>query len=149
MELNADVGLVITSFVTSVETSKLRAASRGCKSLFRRNCPVNGSFLYLEQPVMPTLVHYSLAVRFEDTLILPSGRNVEVLEGEQKNFLSPLRCWKLDPRWAGALTRSEAHREFAARLFRDRDFVLSAVQNGGTNVLEFADKNFAGIGKFF
>ena len=150
--LNGDVGLMITSHLTSVETSKVRAASRGCASVFRRNCPVNGAFLYLEQFAMPNLVHYSLTVRFEKRSIVPHGppeksqTNLEACEQPRANFLSPYRCWKLDPRWAGALTRSEdpAHRRFAARLFKDREFVLSAIQAGVTDVLEFTDKTLRG-----
>lgn len=38
--VDTNVGLILTSFLTSSQTSRLRAVSSRCRRLFRRNCPV-------------------------------------------------------------------------------------------------------------
>ena len=139
---NADLALAISAFLRSTSVSWVRACSRDCRSLFRRNCreSTTAQSLVIESLEKPLLTHFSFAASYAN----PHRRvEVEVHERDTTNPLSPLRAFEIEWRWAGALSRcdDEPTRCLVRRLFQDRDFVLNVVKHYG-QALEFAADAF-------
>mmetsp|Transcript_11756 Transcript_11756/g.38679 ORF Transcript_11756/g.38679 Transcript_11756/m.38679 type:complete len:258 (+) Transcript_11756:84-857(+) len=111
--LTPDQCFVVTSFLRADSTTWLRAASRGCASTFVRNV----------QQTTPRSVYFEAAGVAE-------GAAEEV---PRRNALSPLRCWRVEPR-----DLRRANGTLAASLFRDAAFVTSVVAKDGL-FLKFAD----------
>ena len=115
--LESGVALIMTSWLSSFETTHLRAASRACKSRFTRNCAVAAQYIFLEQVARPELA-------------------CVVVEHPQANPNSPLKCWRIDLNEYSSLQFSRP--KLFSKLFKDRTFVLRAVRNDGP-ALAYAD----------
>eukprot|EP00634_Sargassococcus_sp_CCMP2135_P010490 CAMPEP_0198649704 /NCGR_PEP_ID=MMETSP1467-20131203/4447_1 /TAXON_ID=1462469 /ORGANISM="unid. sp., Strain CCMP2135" /LENGTH=206 /DNA_ID=CAMNT_0044385501 /DNA_START=14 /DNA_END=630 /DNA_ORIENTATION=- len=122
----------MASWLTAVETTRLRAAARSCKALFVRNCPVK------------TVQNDSVWLYFEEPPHLTPHASFEECAGQNRHSSRP--CWRLDaahhirsligyagPYASTTLTRS--------KLLGDRDVVLAAVAQNG-NMLYHADESF-------
>jgi len=82
-ELSEEVGLILTSFLRSVDTTTwLRATFRRCQTLFIRNCPVSTGRTdqYFES---------TTDVAYEADMMIVANE-----ECPQRNRDSPLRCWR-------------------------------------------------------
>ena len=134
--VDGDCGLMLTSWLSSFDTTHLRAASRACRKIFLRNCPVafTKKYLFLEQAAPPDLPsRFSIIDR-----LLPSP-----IERPRANPYSPLRCWRLHlnnvARDLVGLRRSCPR--LWQKLIKDRAFQLAAVAKD-TDILNFVDPSF-------
>ena len=149
VSLDENTANIVTAFFpSSSDTSSLRAASRGCKLLFERNCPVSGTIVYYESS--------------EDWSAFFKERS-------KGNPNSSLRCWAFDdvddvpfynldsrndqwrrPMWsdrpfvrAVVAQRGEALEHASSCLRANRTVVLEAVKQMGLALL-FADYSLKG-----
>ena len=115
--VSEDVGLQVSSWLTSYATTELRAVSKGCRRIFKRNAsPTTLSGVTLEALTPPLS---------------------KCTEAPTWNPLSPLRAWRLELRDVPRLIeferliRCEGYRELGSRLLRDRTFVLAIMATRG------------------
>ena len=95
--------LLVTAWLSSFTTSRLRAASRSCKILAALNIPgTTREWIYLESKDMPR------------------GASCECEELPHANVLSPLRCFRLPMRQAGRLFNLSGYQGLARTLIRER-----------------------------
>lgn len=129
---SAEVALLVSAFLTSVETTKLRCASQSCERLFVRNCPpATSEFVFFEWSsnefceLSPKVSQCSL-----DSLA----------EVPKRNPASPLRVWRLDVRHCYFITHSRSVYAllFPRGFFRSRRAVSNLVSRNGL-ALKFAD----------
>ena len=145
--VDENVGLMLSSWLTSAATSRLRAACRFCKVVFPRHCPctsVEGGFVYFEALEKPQLDWMSLGLKPE---YLPSrdlrcdrGLASSLARDMGRNRFSPLLVFRLDLQDAGRLLYFRPERRMAKRLFRDKSFCLAVVRRLG-RALVFAAAN--------
>jgi len=123
------VSLWLTSWLSSIATSKLRAACRAAARLVIRHGPVSGKgVIYFEVLGCPEIPN-----------VYPEDAS------QQRNLYSPLRSWSLQLTDCGQLLHRDASdfcRAIGSRLFRDRDFVLALAAKSGYAALKFADEGF-------
>ena len=115
--LDQDLGLLLTSYLTSVDTSRLRASCRANELLFQRNVPSNTeAMLFFEVP-------WDLS-RHNDPFFMVCAT---------KNPQASFECWRLELIHADKLFRRRWRRfhKHARVLFDTHDFVLALIHAGG------------------
>eukprot|EP00634_Sargassococcus_sp_CCMP2135_P006311 CAMPEP_0198660560 /NCGR_PEP_ID=MMETSP1467-20131203/37507_1 /TAXON_ID=1462469 /ORGANISM="unid. sp., Strain CCMP2135" /LENGTH=233 /DNA_ID=CAMNT_0044396967 /DNA_START=22 /DNA_END=721 /DNA_ORIENTATION=- len=104
-----ELTLLLSSWLTSKQTTWLRAASRECSTRFIRNCPAGYK---TERGVVAFVEQMEQAQR--------AGVAFQPVSGANRH--SPLRCFRVD-----ALALARAAPESAMTLLRDRDIALATM----------------------
>ena len=112
--LDDELGLGVTSYLTSFDTTKRRACSRAHARQFQRNVPPNTT----------------TTLFFEVRDDLPWGHDFFVVHATANPY-SPLRCWQLTMRYADILVQWRRFRTHGQKLFDMHDFVLALAHAGG------------------
>ena len=133
--------VLMSPFLTSLETSWLRSACRSCAGVFLSNMPESTlAFVYFEALASPDLAWKSFDLWSAEELDKGGflARSLCFTEVPRLNRYSVLRVFRLRPCDAGCLGNYEPRR--SEKLWRSKEFVLAAVEENG-NALIFADES--------
>ena len=143
--------LLMSAYLTSAETSRLRSASQSSASIFIRNAPCTNTIdVFFEALEEPDLKWESLDYRLgrydsedsdDDEDDPRYNWPCSLTEVPRRNRFSALRVFRLDASDAGRLLYFEPQRRFAFSLWRNKAFVLAAVTQDGDSLM-FADESF-------
>mmetsp|Transcript_28573 Transcript_28573/g.87470 ORF Transcript_28573/g.87470 Transcript_28573/m.87470 type:complete len:176 (+) Transcript_28573:119-646(+) len=132
--LDEELALIVSAWLTAVETTWLRATSQSSKRLFVRNCPAKEVtwtgvgpvvFLYFEEDLLNRIPFFD-SEDLDDFADVP-GRNPH----------SPMRCWRFDAvSYILDIHAVGPPTEETEKLLLDRDIVFASVRGYG-NLLFF------------